>query len=133
MLMMTETFSDEPLDLITPYGAADNARRHRQPKTRCGTRVRAYKDREHRIPKATSILVDAVEVRFGMKALRRSERSGDRVQEDDGRCDEVRRSAACALSHDDARVRRVQNVSPYAPETHASADGVFCLADRCAS
>ncbi len=88
MLEVAKRFSNQTLHLIASHGTTDDTRRHRQSETSSSSVIWTYKDGKHRIGKATCILVDAIEIRFVMEALRRSERPGDRLQESSIVCGE---------------------------------------------
>jgi len=62
VLMMTERLADEALDQIPPHGVADNSRRYGESETRGSSCIRSDKDGEHRIGKATRVLIDAIEL-----------------------------------------------------------------------
>lgn len=81
MLVKPERLPDQALYAVAPDRAADDAGGNRQTKTGSGSAAGADKDRKQRIGKTSRILVDAVEIRFVMKTLRRGERPGECLQE----------------------------------------------------
>jgi len=62
MLMMAKRFADETFDLVPSHGIANDARRYGESETRGSSCIRSNEDGEHRIGKATRILIDAIEV-----------------------------------------------------------------------
>jgi|GEM_PF-3029987 hypothetical protein len=81
MLMVPERFANDTLQPIAPNGVADDASPDRQPQARMGKVVAAYENSKQAIGETSRILVDAIELRFVMETLRRSERSGGGLQE----------------------------------------------------
>lgn len=80
VLMQPEGFSDETFDPITPHCAADDARRDGQAEPGDWPLVRSNENSEQGIGKPSRIFVDAIEVRFVVETLRRSERPGGCLQ-----------------------------------------------------
>ena len=75
MLVKPKRFSDQAFDAIAPHGIANESRRHRQSESCCGATIGTNENRKLCIGETSRIFVDAIEVRFVMKSLRRSERS----------------------------------------------------------
>lgn len=109
MLMQPERFPDQTLDAIASHGAADDACCDRQSEPGSRSAVRPDEDGEQRIGETFRILVDAIEVRFVMKTLRRGERPGGCLQErksndgDAGGRQTVRRLRPLARRRDSTR------------------------------
>ena len=80
MLMQTKRLAHKAFDPVTTNGSANDAGGDRKPKSSLRSLVGANKDRELRIGKPSRIFVDAIEVRFVVETLRRSERPGGCLQ-----------------------------------------------------
>jgi hypothetical protein len=80
MLVMSKRFADQTLQVIAPHSPADDAGRNRQSQTSMWDIIATNENCEERIGETSRILIDAVEVRFVMEALRRSERPGESLQ-----------------------------------------------------
>lgn len=80
MLMVSKRFSDQPFEPVAPNRVADDARGNRQTQTCNRPVVGANENGEEGIGEAPRILIDAIEIRFVMKTLRRGERPGDCLQ-----------------------------------------------------
>lgn len=136
MLVVSKRFANQPLQAITSNGAADDSGGNRQPQSRLGAAVAANEDCEQGIGETSRILINAIEIRFGVKTLRRSERpSGSRQvrmrTRPNGR--RVRPSGACGLSHDGERGLAGPHALPCAHEIRACVCDESCSAGKCAS
>jgi hypothetical protein len=80
MLVMSERFANQTLQVIAPHGTADDACRNRKSQTSMRDIIATNENGEQRIGETSRILIDAVEVRFVMESLRRSERPGESLQ-----------------------------------------------------
>src|ERR1044071_2856312 len=80
MLMLAKGFSDQAFDPIAPNSAAHHSGSRGQSEARRMVAAVADEDGEHCIAQATRIAIDAIEVRFGVKPLSRSECAGERGQ-----------------------------------------------------
>jgi hypothetical protein len=80
MLMQAKRFSDQTLDAIATYGSTDDAGSHGKSKSSLRSLIGTNEDRERGIGKPSRIFVDAIEVRFIVETLRRSERPGGCLQ-----------------------------------------------------
>ena len=80
MLMQPKRLAYQALDAVSPNCAADDARSNGQPQSRLRSLVGTDENRELGIGKPSRILVDAIEVRFIVETLRRSERPGGCLQ-----------------------------------------------------
>lgn len=80
MLMMSKRFPDQPLEPVTSNCVADDAGGDRQSEPCARTVIGADKNGKESIGKTSRILVDAIEIRFVMKTLRRSKRPGGCLQ-----------------------------------------------------
>ena len=113
MLMQAERLSDQALDAIAVYGSANDAGSHGKSKAGLRSRVGTNKDGEEGIGKPARIFVDAIEVRFVVETLRRSERPGRCLQSlgsnDDAVRQTVRRLRPFARRRD--RTRRPARVA----------------------
>jgi hypothetical protein len=80
MAMVSKRFANQPLQVIAPDRTTDDAGCNGQSQSSTGTAIGANEDCEQSIGETSRILGDAIEVRFVMETLRRSERPGERLQ-----------------------------------------------------
>lgn len=80
MLMVSKRFSDQPFEPVAPNRVPDDARGDRQSQTRRRPAVGANKNGKEGIGETSRVLIDAIEIRFVMKTLRRGKRPGDCLQ-----------------------------------------------------
>lgn len=80
MLMQAKGFPNEALDAVTTHGSANDAGCDGKSKSSLRPLIGAHEDRERSIGKPSRIFVDAIEVRFIVETLRRSERPGGCLQ-----------------------------------------------------
>lgn len=80
MLMVSKRFPDQSLEPVAANCIADDAGGNRQSEPRGRTAIGTNKNGKESIGKTSRILVDAIEIRFVMKTLRRSERPGECLQ-----------------------------------------------------
>lgn len=80
MLMMSKRFPDQPLEPVTSNCVADDAAGDRQSEPCARAVVGADENGKESIGETSRILIDAIEIRFVMKTLRRSKRPGGCLQ-----------------------------------------------------
>lgn len=80
MLVKPERLPDQALDTVASHSVADHSCGDRQAEPRRGCIIGTDEDRELTIGETSRIFVDAIEIRFVMEALRRSERPGGCLQ-----------------------------------------------------
>lgn len=80
MLVVSKRFSDEPFEPVAPHRVPDDARGDRQSQACRRPAVGTNKNRKEGIRETSRILIDAIEIRFVVKTLRRGERAGDCLQ-----------------------------------------------------
>jgi hypothetical protein len=139
MVVMSKRFANQPLQMVASNRTTDDAGRDRQSQSSTGTTVGANEDCEQSIGETSRILVDAIEVRFVMETLRRSERPGERLQET-LRIGELSRanplvtpSGAYGPWHGVEPILADPREWPCEHGSRVYADDELCSADKCAS